>query len=134
MNVLFADSFYYIALLNKSDAAHSKAVDIARSHNLAIVTTEWVLVEVADALNDRRVRASVVTLIRTLRSQPAATIIPATPELFDAAFDLYAHRPDKDWSLTDCTSFVVMRDHNLTDALTADHHFEQAGFTPLLLT
>ncbi len=46
--------------------------------------------------------------------------------------ELYRGRPDKEWSLTDCISFVVMRDEHLTEALTADRHFEQAGFKPLL--
>ena len=52
--------------------------------------------------------------------------------LFEAGLRLYASRRDTEWSLTDCISFVVMKQHNLTEALTADHHFEQAGFIPLL--
>jgi predicted nucleic acid-binding protein len=53
--------------------------------------------------------------------------------LFDAGLELYSRRPDKEWSLTDCISFVVMEEHGLTEALTTDHHFEQAGFTALLM-
>ena len=56
----------------------------------------------------------------------------ATSELFERGLALYNARPDKEWSLTDCISFVVMADEGLTDALTGDRHFEQAGFTALL--
>jgi uncharacterized protein len=73
-----------------------------------------------------------VRLVPSLRSDPNALIVPASPELFQRGYDLYARRPDKDWSLTDCTSFVVMKEQGLTDALTTDHHFEQAGFQMLL--
>lgn len=67
-----------------------------------------------------------------LRSQRATLIIEMTRSLFDEALDLYSRRHDKSWSLTDCSSFVSMSRYNLTRALTADHHFEQAGFVPLL--
>lgn len=60
------------------------------------------------------------------------TIVAASPELMHRGIELYEARSDKDWSLTDCTSFIVMQDRGLTDALTGDHHFEQAGFRPLL--
>jgi hypothetical protein len=52
--------------------------------------------------------------------------------LFDARVALYGERMDKDWPLTDCISFVVMQREGITDALTGDRHFEQAGFVPLL--
>ena len=63
----------------------------------------------------------------------ALTLAPPTVELFDAGVALYHSRTDKDWSLTDCISFVVMSQHGITGALTGDHHFEQAGFKVLLL-
>jgi predicted nucleic acid-binding protein len=59
-------------------------------------------------------------------------IVASSRELFRRGFDLYADRPDKEWSLTDCISFVVMTDRRITDALTGDHHFEQAGFVAIL--
>ena len=73
-----------------------------------------------------------VRLVPHLRSDPQTKILPATRELLERGFDLFARRPDKDWSLTDCVSFVVMQDESLNEALTTDHHFEQAGFTALL--
>ena len=65
-------------------------------------------------------------------ASPFIRIIPADEELFQAGFDYFEARPDKGWSLTDCISFVVMEREQLTEALTGDHHFEQAGFTALL--
>jgi hypothetical protein len=74
-----------------------------------------------------------VRLVETLRADPACTIVPPSPELFNAGLSLYAERSDKGWTLTDCISFVVMQQYGITEALTGDRHFEQAGFTPLLL-
>jgi predicted nucleic acid-binding protein len=78
-----------------------------------------------------RQRQAVITLVHRLALRPDVQIVSASHDLFAAAWDLYTRRPDKEWSLTDCTSFVVMQRHGLTDALTGDHHFEQAGFTVL---
>jgi predicted nucleic acid-binding protein len=73
-----------------------------------------------------------VTFIDDLRRQSKFLIIPPTQQLFDAGFELYRKRPDKNWSLTDCISFTVMQERSITEALTGDHHFEQAGFAALL--
>ena len=132
MNARFADSFYYIALLNRRDGAHRAARSLSESATGPTVTTLWILAEVADALSDPALRRGAVRLIAALRADPDCLIVPASEEFFDRGLDLYANRQDKDWSLTDCISFVVMRDHGLTEALTGDHHFDQAGFTPLL--
>jgi predicted nucleic acid-binding protein len=59
-------------------------------------------------------------------------IVPATMEWFERGMELYEGRPDKEWSLTDCISFAVMTERGVSDALTNDHHFEQAGFRILL--
>ena len=132
MKTPFADSFYYLAMLNPDDAAHDQAVRASRTIKGLVVTTPWVLTEVADALAAPSQRPAFMRLLTTLRADPEVIVVPATDDLFDAGIDLYAHRPDKDWSLTDCISFVVMREQGITDALTGDHHFEQAGFIALL--
>ncbi|MFC1805895.1 type II toxin-antitoxin system VapC family toxin [Planctomycetota bacterium] len=132
MSERFADSFYYLALWNRHDAYHERAEALSTSVRGGIVTTAWVLTEVADALSGRADRQGAVRLIGALRADPQCRIVPASQDLFERGWRLYAQRPDKDWSLTDCISFVVMRDHGITEALTADHHFEQAGFTILL--
>ena len=88
--------------------------------------------EVADALAESISRCSVVPFIRHLGQDQKVKIISASPELFERGLQLYEQRPDKDWPLTDCVSFVVMKEEELTDALTGDRHFEQAGFKTLL--
>ncbi len=132
MNAVFADSFYFLALLNDRDDAHPRAVDASRNQTGPLVTTVWVLTEVGDALASPDNRPGFLELLDTLRSDPQAVIVPPSRELFDRAAALYAERPDKYWTLTDCISFVVMRDMNIDEALTGDRHFEQAGLTALL--
>ena len=128
MNVLFADTFYYLALVSHDDAAHQHAVNLSRTLSARTVTTAWVLTEVADALAAPGERPTALTLIARLRGDPTVTIVPPTEELFNRGLDLYGRRSDKGWSLTDCISFIVMQDEGLGEALTGDRHFEQAGF------
>lgn len=132
MKAVFADSYYFLALLSDEDAGHDRAVAVSRTLAGAILTTTWVLTEVADAMADPRHRASFVAYVQALRADPMVDIVPASQEVFELGLELYARRPDKDWPLTDCISFVVMHKHKLSEALTADHHFEQAGFKVLL--
>lgn len=127
MTVRFADSFYFLALLNRSDEGHQRAVSLSSQRGGSLVTTAWVLTEVADALASPKHRRDFVALLRALRSDPDIEVVPADDELFDAGVDLYTRRPDKEWSLTDCVSFVVMEQRGIVEALTGDHHFEQAG-------
>jgi predicted nucleic acid-binding protein len=132
MSAVFADSFYFLARLNRDDAAHKQAVRLGTQETRLIVTTAWVLTEVADAMSSPANRPAFLGLLTVLQSAPDAKVIPATAQLFDRGVQFYAERPDKEWSLTDCISFVVMTDENISDVLTGDHHFEQAGFRALL--
>jgi predicted nucleic acid-binding protein len=133
MTPLFADAFFFIAVLNKSDRAHAGAAAYLRPRlSRPLLTTAWVLTEVADGLAQPNHRPAVVRLLTTLRGNPTVEIIPPDLDLFDRGVDLYSRRPDKAWSLTDCISFVVMSERGLTEALTGDHHFEQAGFRAVL--
>ena len=132
MSLCFADSFYYLALLNRRDECHERAAALAGSLRGGTITTAWVLTEVADALSYRAYRRRVVHLVQALRTDPDCQIVPPSAELLERGWRLYAQRQDKDWSLTDCISFLAMRDEGITEALTADHHFEQAGFTILI--
>ena len=132
MNAVFADAYYYLALLSDSDAAHDRAVSLSRNLSTSIVTTAWVLTEVADALAAPPLRFLFPAFYEHLCGNPHVTIVPPTAAVFERGIELYAHRSDKAWSLTDSISFVVMREHGLSDALTGDHHFEQAGFNVLL--
>lgn len=132
MTALFADTFYYLSLMHRSDEAHQRAVDFTTAFQGALLTTAWVVTELADALADPKHRAAFLRLYDDLRDDPRVTIVPADQQLMDEGLDLYRRRLDKGWSLTDCISFKVMADRGLTEALTADHHFEQAGFKALL--
>lgn len=132
MNPVFADTSYYVALLSQADACHGKAVDVSRTLRRPVVVTEFVLLELGNALSRADARQLFISMLRHLRSEPHVVVVPASPELFGRGCDLYARRSDKDWSLTDCISFVVMEERGLSDALTTDHHFEQAGFQVLL--
>ncbi|MEX0718385.1 MAG: PIN domain-containing protein [Planctomycetaceae bacterium] len=128
----FADTFYFIALLNPGDAAHAAAAEWTDAFDGGLVTTAWVLTELADGMSAPVARERVGDFIRYLRADIQVEIVPPSETIFEAGISLYESRPDKHWSLTDCISFVVMQKHGLTDALTGDHHFEQAGFTALL--
>ena len=133
MTPLFADAFFFMAVLSKSDLAHTRASAYLHPRlSRPLLTTAWVLTEVADGLAQPYHRPAVVRLLTTLRRNPSVEILPPDFDLFDRGFDLYTRRTDKAWSLTDCISFVVMTDRDLTEALTGDRHFEQAGFRALL--
>jgi predicted nucleic acid-binding protein len=132
MTRVFADSFYFFAILNPRDEAHQKALEFATHHEDPLVTTAWVLTELADGLAVTAHRAAFLQLVERLRADSENEIVPPTEELMARGISLYDARPDKRWSLTDCVSFLVMEDRKITQALTGDYHFEQAGFTALL--
>jgi predicted nucleic acid-binding protein len=132
MRVVFADMFYYLALVNSRDAGHAKAKEFSDAYREMIVTSSWVLIEVGDALRRDATRGQFRTFLDTVRADGRTTVVPLSEEVLARSIALYTGRPDKDWSLTDCTSFTVMADLDLTDALTGDRHFEQAGFVVLL--
>jgi predicted nucleic acid-binding protein len=129
---VFGDTSYFLALVNARDNWHAQALSLSRQPPGPLLTTEWVLMELGDALASPPARAICSRMIGSLQVQPDVAIMAASHELFDRALALFAQRPDKAWSLTDCTSFVVMRAHGLECALTADQHFEQAGFRRLM--
>jgi len=133
MREVFGDTFYYLALISPSDEAHANALAFSEVRDIRVITTAWVLTEVADALSLPSIRLSFGHLFDCLCKDPLTHVVPATETLFEKGIDLYLSRPDKEWSLTDCISFVVMREWGLTESLTADRHFEQAGFKALLL-
>lgn len=133
MKTVFADSSYYLALLNENDEFHARATELTVTVSARLATTVWVLTEVADALCRPPARRLVRPFMRDLQADHTVAIVPAGDALFEAGLELFARRADKDWSLTDCISFVVMRQRRLGDALTSDHHFVQAGFKALLL-
>jgi uncharacterized protein len=132
MKPVFADTSFYIALLSPTDMRHAKAVEWSESWLGRQVVTEYVLVELGGALSRGRDRSLFVPLVETLLADPGTSFVPASASLFRRGLALFGARNDKNWSLTDCISIVVMKQRRLTDALATDQHFEQAGFTALL--
>ena len=132
---VFADTAAFVALLIRRDEFHQSANEIMAElseKDTKLFITEMVLVEIANALSALEIRAKAVILIDELRTLPNVEIIWSNVELFEKAWSLYRERPDKEWSLTDCASFVVMRERGINLAFTSDKHFEQAGFVRLL--
>ena len=136
MNEVFADACYWIALLLRGDELHSiaKKLALSLSSGYRIVTTDLVLIEFMDHASKYRpsIREEASLTWNDIRSDPALVVIPVSEMLLHTAEQLYHRASDKNWSLTDCTSFVVMRQRKITSALTHDHHFEQAGFEILM--
>jgi predicted nucleic acid-binding protein len=132
MTDVFADTYYFLARLSQQDAAHGRAIEVSRQISGRVVTTAWVLTEVADALNAPHQRTLAVTLYDALLADTRVTIVPPERAVYERGWQLYRERQDKSWSLTDCISFVIMTDLSLREALTGDKHFEQAGFIALL--
>ena len=128
----FADTSYFLALLIPNDEHHDSALRLTDGWRGNLVTTDFVLIEVANHLSPQTSRGVFQRFIAAVSQDPRMRVIPATRDLFRRGSDLYGARLDKNWSLTDCISFEVMRDLRLVEALTGDHHFEQAGFTALL--
>ena len=135
MTPVFVDTSFVIALLNARDAFHKKALGEQRrlgSSRRSFVTTEAVLLELGDAFSSRERWLLFAPFLAALRRDPRATILPLNTRLLDRAVELRSSRLDKDWGLTDCVSFTVMKELSLRDALTSDGHFTQAGFNAML--
>jgi predicted nucleic acid-binding protein len=132
---VFADTGYWVALLNSQDDLHDKAVRLSKTlQPIHIFTSEVVLTEVLNDFSKRGeyFRDLATGLIQNLRSHPNTTIIPQTSQQFDQALLLYTQRKDKQWSHTDCVSFNIMEENGILEALAYDKHFNQAGYTPLM--
>lgn len=129
------DTVAWLALINTSDELHESArhtMEQLRAQRARLTTTEFVLLEVADALCASSIRERTIQFLDGLRRLPVLTIIPMSEELRAAGWELYRQRKDKSWGLTDCISFVVMAERQLMLAFSSDYHFSQAGFTKLL--
>jgi predicted nucleic acid-binding protein len=129
---VFADTSFYVAAMSPRDALHAAARLWLESYQEQIITTEFVLIEVGNFYIRIGRREMFLDLLKDLRTSPQNLIIPASSELFDRGIQLFAVRSNKEWSVTDCISIVVMQDLGLTDALASDRHFGQAGFRALL--
>jgi uncharacterized protein len=137
MRTLFVDAVYWIALLNPRDDLHQQTVSLSRSlesDQIRLITTEIVLTELLNAFAERgaALRHAAAELVLRLRQDVNVRIVPQTNAQFEEALELYRGRPDKEWSHTDCASFCVMDEEGITEALSYDRHFDQAGFKALM--
>jgi len=136
MNKFFLDAAFVIALSAITDHYHQKAEILSKqieTEAIPLITTRAVILEIGNALARLRYRAAAIELLDSLEEDPNVEIIPLSEELYSQAMELYRQRPDKEWGITDCISFVVMQEYGLTDALTTDEHFNQAGYRALLI-
>ncbi len=134
-NKVFLDTSYLIAIVIAKDDFHERAFELANQieeENTQIVTTQAIILEIGNALSKLKYRQSAAGLIQHLNSDINTSVIALNDEICDKAFELFRSRPDKEWGLVDCISFVVMREREIEAALTADEHYIQAGFRALL--
>lgn len=133
---VFLDSAYAIALSAPKDEHHQRALALAErieAEGTRLITTRAVIVEIGDALSSSQYRRDAIKLLTSFEKDPEfVQIVPISEQLYAKALQLYRTRPDKEWGMTDCISFIVMHERNLMDALTTDRHFQQAGFRALL--
>ncbi len=129
---IFIDTSYFLALVNSRDKYHQAAKILAAQVQPPFVTSSAVLFELGNALAKPPYRALGVRALQQIRADTRIEVVPVTPDLFAQTVTFYQSRPDKAWGLTDCSSFVIMQQRGLREALTADKHFAQAGFKRLL--
>lgn len=135
-HLVFVDTSAWLALINKSDVFHVKAKNIRDSllrDNIQFIVTDYVIVEVANSLSKIPWRSSAIQLINSIQLSGNIRLVEINKEIYNEAWELYSNRTDKEWGLTDCASFVVMKRYAITVAFTNDHHFEPMGFNILLL-
>lgn len=135
MKRIFADTSYWVALLNPADQLYQRARALDRRLIRArLFTTDLVLAEFLNfyASRGRMLRAAAGLLVSRILRDPQIQVVASDRELFEAGLGLYSKRPDQQYSLTDCVSMVVMRRRGIAEALTQDHHFRREGFVTLL--
>ena len=127
-NSFFLDTSFIIALINERDQYHQIANNLANyyDHSL-LVTSDAILLEIANGLS-RNYKQEATQIVEYLLDADTVEVIHVTPKLFTQGFELYKNFQDKEWGLVDCISFVIMRNQNITHALSFDRHFQQAGF------
>jgi len=132
---VFIDSGAWIALLHRADSLHESTVELYRKlidNRRIFLTTSLILVEVANAFSMPGRWHLAIELENRLQASAICDVTWIDQQLYERSWNLYRERVDKDWSLVDCSSFVLMKERHITEALTADRHFEQAGFTKLI--
>lgn len=126
MKRVFVDTAYWLALTSSFDQYHAKAVEASSTlGNCRLITTDAVLIEFLNALagGGAHIRNAAVQMVETIMRNPQVSVVPMSRRTFTRSLALFKARPDKGYSLTDCSSMLTMRAHRLTQALTTDRHF-----------
>ncbi|MGH9946288.1 MAG: type II toxin-antitoxin system VapC family toxin [Pyrinomonadaceae bacterium] len=134
-SVVFVDTSALVALVDNTDFFHTAAREIMyelRRNHVRFCFTKLIIVEFLNSLCSVKFRKRAIDLADSMDSLESVSTISLDDSLYERAYELYRNRPDKNWSLTDCASFVVMKDRGVDLAFTSDKHFEQAGFVGLL--
>ena len=132
MSNTFVDTSFLIALVCRKDELHERAMGWHQCLEGRLLTTEYVLLELVDSLSFPPFRQAATNAVRVLRRRAAVRVVASSTALMDEGLAFFSKHADKRWSLTDCISFVVMRRESVSEALSNDHPFEQAGFRALL--
>lgn len=137
MSILFVDTSGWGNLVDRSQPFHSLAASlyrIARQQNHRIITTNYIMTELVALLTSplKLTRPQIIRFVQSLKQSAYVEILHIDAETDAQSWQLLIRREDKNWSLVDCSSFIVMQERNITEALTNDNHFEQAGFVRLL--
>jgi uncharacterized protein len=136
MKKVFIDTAAWLALINIDDDFHKLAIKIRKKlqeEGYQFITSDFIFLEVADALTSPHTRQKTINFINRFKNLPNLEVIPVSDSLFQRGWKLYCQRLDKDWGLTDCISFTIMQKQKISLAFTSDKHFQQAGFIRLLL-
>lgn len=137
MTDIFADTAGWGHLVDPTQAWHAQAATLyraGRQQGRKFITTNYILTELVALLTSplRIPRPTIIAFINSLKTSPHIEIVHVDASLDEQAWQLLSQRQDKEWSLVDCASFVIMRQRNILEAFTTDEHFEQAGFVRLL--
>jgi uncharacterized protein len=132
---VFLDTGFVIALVSPRDHYHVVAQQLSESitsNGIRLITSQAVVLEIGAALSKLSFRQAAIRIIEAMQDDPLIEIVTLDTNRIRRAFDVFKHRTDKEWSLADCISFEIMHERGLTEALTPDEHFSQAGFTALM--
>ena len=137
MNKIYVDTSGWGNLVDTLQEFHAETKTIylnAKQNGSRLVTTNYVIAELVALLSSplRIPRNKSIKFIESIKSSALVDIVHIDEDLDAKSWELLKNRADKNWSLVDCSSFVVMQENKILEALTTDHHFEQAGFVQLL--
>jgi predicted nucleic acid-binding protein len=136
LRTVFLDTSFIIALNNRSDPYHERAKMLDRellNEGAVLLLHDGILLELGDGYSRLGRRNRGIEILTRFMTQAGYRIITLDDVVLRAAIEMYSQHRDKEWGLTDCVSFVLMRQAGILEALTADKHFQQAGFVALLL-